>query len=193
MTFHERMESLTRKVADKLRKVDRKSVECLVDGLVGAKRVFVCGAGRSGLVVKAFAMRLMHLGFTAHVVGEATTPAITNEDVLLAVSGSGETSYVKVIVQTAKNKGAKIIAITSHPDSSIGKLADGVVMVEGRKHEDANPEYVARQLEGHELIIPLGTLFELSAMVFLDCIVEELMRKEQKGEAHMARLHTDLE
>ncbi|MEM2817946.1 MAG: SIS domain-containing protein, partial [Archaeoglobaceae archaeon] len=49
-----------------------------------AERIFVVGIGRSGLVAKAFAMRLMHLGYKAFVIGETTTPRIEAGDLLVA-------------------------------------------------------------------------------------------------------------
>ena len=60
------------------------------------------GAGRSGLVAKAFAMRLMHLGFTAYVVGETITPAMRPKDLLVIFSGSGRTKTIADIAETAR-------------------------------------------------------------------------------------------
>ncbi|MEU5115986.1 hypothetical protein AB0G64_31325 [Streptomyces longwoodensis] len=48
----------------------------LMGALFDARRVMVLGAGRSKLAVDAFAMRLMHLGLTAHVTSDVTCPAI---------------------------------------------------------------------------------------------------------------------
>jgi 6-phospho-3-hexuloisomerase len=94
-----------------------------------ADRVFVLGAGRSGLALRMTAMRLMHLGRTVHVVGEVTAPAIGPGDVLLTASGSGTTTSIVRAATTAKDIGARVAAITTAPDSALGGLADALVVV----------------------------------------------------------------
>jgi len=194
MAIHTNMEALLEKIAEECRGIDRKSVERFESLIISAKRIFVTGAGRSGLVGKAFAMRLMHLGFTVYIVGETTTPAVSAGDLLVAISGSGETSSIVMGAKTAKVKGASVVAVTSMPESSVGKLADSIVMIRGRNNEERESDYNARQMSGeHEPTTPLGTLFELSAIVFLDSAVAELMVKQNKSEENMRRLHTNLE
>jgi len=194
MTIHVRMEKLTQKIAEQCRQIDRKSIDRFVDAIMSSSRIFIHGAGRSGLVGRAFAMRLMHLGFTVHIVGEVTTPPIHKGDLYIAVSGSGKTSSILAIAKTAKTIGARIAHITSHPDSPIGKLADLHVVIKGREPTKGRSDYLARQLTGaHEPLTPLGTLFELSSMVFLDSIIEELMIRKNKSESELRVLHTNLE
>ena len=194
MTIHARMEKLAQKIEEQLRAIDPKSIDQLVESLINTKRIFIVGAGRSGLVAKAFGMRLMHLGFTVYVVGEVITPAINKDDLLLIVSGSGQTLSPIVAARIAKEKGVKIVSITSNPDSYIGKISEVVVQIKGRRPEDAKRDYEARQLLGnHEPLTPLGTLFELSAMVFLDSIIDELMLRYKKSEDELRKLHADLE
>ena len=94
------------------------------NAIISAKNVFVTGAGRSGLAAKAFAMRLMHLGLSAYVVGETISPAIHKGDCIVVISGSGETNTIVSGAQIAKNRGSKVLAVTSYPDSTLGKLAD---------------------------------------------------------------------
>ncbi|HSP51806.1 MAG TPA: SIS domain-containing protein, partial [Cryobacterium sp.] len=79
--------------------------------LRAARRVFVLGAGRSGLALRMTARRLMHLGLDVHVVGEVTTPAIAAGDVLLVASGSGATAAVVRAAETGSASGARVIAI----------------------------------------------------------------------------------
>lgn len=68
-----------------------EDAEKLVNGILGAKKVFVAGAGRSGFMGKSFAMRMMHMGIDAYVPGETTTPNFEKDDILIIGSGSGET------------------------------------------------------------------------------------------------------
>ena len=55
-------------------------IEDFENEILKAENIFVTGAGRSGLAAKAFAMRLMHLGLSAYVVGETISPAIHKND-----------------------------------------------------------------------------------------------------------------
>jgi 6-phospho-3-hexuloisomerase len=194
MTIHTRMEKLTQKIEEQLRAIDQKSIDLFIESLTTAKRIFIVGAGRSGLVARSFGMRLMHLGFTVYVVGEVITPAIGKDDLLIVVSGSGQTLSPVVAATIAKEKGVKIIGITSNPESDIGKLSDTIVQIKGRRSEDVKRDYDARQLTGnHEPLTPLGTLFELATMVFLDSIIDELMLRYRKSEDELRKLHADLE
>jgi 6-phospho-3-hexuloisomerase len=178
-------------VSDEL---DPKVIKEMTDLLESSKNVFLLGLGRSGLVAKAFAMRLMHLGIGVYVVGETITPAITNEDCLLAISGSGETSYIISTAQIAKKRGAKIIAVTSYVDSTLGKQADLVVHVKGRTKIDSEKNYISRQINGkHQSLSPLGTLFEVTSLIFLDGLIAQLMVEMGKTEQDLKARHTVLE
>jgi 6-phospho-3-hexuloisomerase len=158
------------------------------------KKLMVIGIGRSGLVGKAFAMRLMHLGFNVHVVGETITPALHKDDILIAISGSGETSFVVSAASIAKKVKAKVIALTSHPRSALGKLSDLIVKIPGRVKIAGGRDYFSRQILGeHEPLVPLGTLFEVSTMVFLDSLVVELMRRLKTTEEEMRARHATIE
>ena len=94
-----------------------------------ARRVFLAGAGRSRQMLGAFAMRLMHIGFTAHMVGDVTTPAIGAKDLLIVASGSGETSTVVVIAEKARKAGARIVLITARRFSTLKKIAETSVVL----------------------------------------------------------------
>lgn len=163
--------------------------------IMESKNIFVTGAGRSGLAAKAFAMRLMHLGLSAYVVGETISPAIYEEDCIIAISGSGETNTIVSAAQIAKDRGSKVLAVTSYPESSLGQLADGYILVKGRtQKEDDDENYMKRQIHGnYTSLTPLGTAFELTTLVFLDAIVSELMEKMHQTEKDLQSRHTVLE
>lgn len=149
------------------------------------------GAGRSGLVAKAFAMRLMHMGFNVFVIGETITPAIGAGDILLAVSGSGDTAITVSSAEIAKRVGARVMSITSFPSSSLAKLSDVVLIVPGRAQRTETLDYFSRQLLGiHEPLAPLGTVFELSVSVLLDSMVVELMKLLKVDESDMLNRHS---
>jgi len=175
------------------KKLNRSQVESFIKVLLSARRVFVVGAGRSGLVVKAFAMRLMHLDLDVYVVGETITPAIRVGDVLVAVSGSGETDLVVQAAKIAKKVGTKIVAITSYANSSLAKLADLVVIIPGRKKVAKTSTYMRRELAGeYASLAPLGTLFEITSLVFLDSIIASLMIKLGRKEDELRARHATI-
>jgi 6-phospho-3-hexuloisomerase len=178
--------------------IDEAQVEKLINTLIYAQAakhsIFVIGAGRSGLVARAFAMRLMHLGFQVYVIGETITPAAGKGDVLLAISGSGSTGIVVDVAQAAKKVDCTVIAITSHPESPLGQLADHVVYVPGRTKISETTDYFSRQVLGlHEPLAPLGTLFEIAATIFLESLVGELMKRLGKTEEDLRSRHATLE
>ncbi len=170
-----------------------KMINTLIDAY-GGHKILVMGAGRSGLVGKAFAMRLLHLGFQVYVLGETIVPRISEGDVVIAISGSGRTKLIVTAAEAAKQVGAKIIAITSYPDSPLGRLADVVVVVPGRTKIATEEDYFTRQILGiHEPLAPLGTLFEDTAMIFLDGVVVGLMKKLGKTEEDLRNAHANIE
>ena len=175
--------------------LDENDIENFENIIIEAKNVFVTGAGRSGLAAKAFAMRLMHLGLSAYVVGETISPAIYEDDCIIAISGSGETNTIVSAVKIARKRGSKVLAVTSYPESTLGQLADTCLLVKGRTKKEVDDEnYMKRQIYGnYTSLTPLGTAFELTTLVFLDAIVSELMEKMHQTESDLKARHTVLE
>ena len=175
--------------------LDRESIDKFESVIINSKNIFVTGAGRSGLAAKAFAMRLMHLGLSAYVVGETISPAIYADDCIVAISGSGETNTIVSAANIAKNRGSKVLALTSYPESTLGQLCDCFILVKGRTKKEVDDEnYMKRQIHGnYTSLTPLGTAFELTTLVFLDAIVSELMEKMQQTESDLKARHTVLE
>jgi len=134
-------------------------------------------------------MRLMHVGFDVNVFGEVVTPAVREKDLVIAVSGTGETTTVNEIARIAKQHGARIVAVTSNVDSSLGKLAANVVTIRGRTEAD-DVSFLERQVTGVSIsLTPLGTLFELNSLVFLDSVIAGLIGALDKKEEELAERH----
>ena len=181
-----------------LSELDYEQVEKMIQMILEArnKKIFVVGMGRSGFVGRAFALRLMNLGFNVYFIGETITPAAEKGDLLIAISGTGATKIVLTASAAAKEIGAKVIAVTSFPESPLGKIADHVVVVGGRTKAGwpKEADYFARQLVGErEPLTPLGSIFENNCMIFLDSLVVELMARLGKTEEDIARRHASLE
>jgi len=178
-----------------IQSIDEGEIEEMISMLMeaGENKILVIGSGRSGFVGRAFALRLMHLDFNVYVSGETITPALGPEDLVIAISGSGVTRTVVTQAEVAKEIGSKVIAVTSHPGSTLSKYADKVVVVKGRSKNDRDFDYERRQISGDHDAAPLGTMFELSAMIFLDCIIADLMQRLAKTEIDMRRKHANAE
>jgi 6-phospho-3-hexuloisomerase len=187
------MELMADHIKDIAQRLDKESIKKTIEYIMNADSIFITGAGRSGLVGKAFAMRLMHLGFTSYVVGESTTPAVHKNDVVIAISGSGETRSVSDLGRIAKDIGATLITVTSNKDSTLGHISDTTLEIHGRSKEDTGG-YLERHMRGeYSHLTPLGTSFEISSLVFLDALVAELIYITGASEADLKSRHAKLE
>ncbi|HVO36643.1 MAG TPA: 6-phospho-3-hexuloisomerase [Candidatus Acidoferrum sp.] len=185
-------------IRDSMEELDMEEVENLINLLLKAKRkkIFTVGMGRSGFVARAFALRLMNLGFNVYFLGETITPAAEKGDLLIAISGTGSTKMVLTASSAAKEIGATVVAVTSFRSSPLGKLADLIVTIKGRTKAGMPREedYMARQIIGErEPLTPLGSIFENNSMVFLDSLIVELMHRMGRTEADMKRRHATIE
>ena len=188
------IEEMTKEVKELPSKLKKEQVEGLLDVFLQKRRVFVTGAGRSRLIGRAFAMRLMHLDFNVYVIGETTTPSLKSEDILLAISGSGETTIIVTASKMAKDTGSTIVALTSHKDSTLGKLADLIIEIPGRTKMEEEKSYISRQIKGkYAPLTPMGTLFEVSTFLFLEGVISELMARTGKTEEDMRERHATIE
>jgi 3-hexulose-6-phosphate synthase/6-phospho 3-hexuloisomerase len=180
--------ALAEELAVNLRHVSQPDYQAFLDQLSGSSRLFVAGAGRSGLVARAFAMRLMHLGRCVYVVGEIVTPAIGADDTLLILSGSGETASLVQMARKAKACGARLLLVTIQPTSTLGQLADTVLRMPG-----AAPKAAQTDQDSVISILPMGSLFEQSLSLLLEATVIKLMVQEQAPEEAMFARHANLE
>lgn len=167
-----------------VRGVKPRQVIELAAQLRAAPRVFVAGAGRSGLALSMAAMRLMHLGLAVHVAGDATTPAIAEGDLLLVASGSGTTAGVVQSVRTAQRAGARIAAITTDPSSPIGSAAHVLVEVPAAGKTDHGSS-ITRQYS--------GSLFEQSLFLITEIVFHTLWNADDATAQQLWQRHANLE
>lgn len=164
--------------------VDPEHWAAAANRIRSAGTVFTVGTGRSGLALQMLAMRLMHLGLDAHVVGETTTPAIGDGDVLIAASGSGGTARVVRAAQTATDNGAQVVAITTAPDSDLAAQAVDVLVVAAADKQDfdgdASQQYA-------------GSLFEQSVLILGDGLFHSLWTTAGDSAQELWRNHANLE
>jgi len=187
ITVHIADEILT-DIGKNLHKVAWSDFERFVQAITSSSRLFLAGAGRSGLVARAFAMRLMHVGKSVYAVGEVVTPAIGMGDRLVIVSGSGETSGLVQIAQKALTSGAVLSLITIQPESTLGRMADQVLKVPGAVHM-----VTQTSTDATTGILPMGSLFELSVAILFETVIIQLMAYLQVDEKSMFERHANLE
>lgn len=164
--------------------VDPGRLEALADAVRSAARIFVTGQGRSGWIMRMAALRLMQIGLTAHVVGDATTPAIAHADLLLIASGSGETPSPVAAAQVARAAGARVGVLTARPQSTLGGLADVVVHIPG--------ETAKIELQGATRL-PLAAALEQATLIVLDVLIASLAEQRGETQATMMARHANLE
>ena len=184
MTARDYTQLVAREICDAMSRTDEQQVETLLDMIEGADNIFVGGAGRSGLMMKAFAMRLMHIGLTSYVVAETVTPAIVDDDLLVVASGSGQTRMTLALLDAAAARGARTAVITGHEDSPLAQAADHFVHL----HTPVvfiNGDRPTRQ--------PPGTLFEQCLLGQCDAMILMLMHRRGITEEHIRSRHTKFE
>jgi len=180
--FKKSIEYTQRKIKEILSKVSHDDVKKVTDLFFNSNRIFVYGAGRSGLVAKAFAIRLVHLGFQTFVIGETITGPVQKGDLVIIVSGSGETIPAVMTAEITKDLGAKVVSITGKKKSEIAKYADVTLFISSSCNEIERKKYA-----------PLGTLFEASVWILLDGIIADLLNSKTETEENMRRRHATLE
>jgi 6-phospho-3-hexuloisomerase len=168
-----------------LDKVERREITALASGLAGVTRVLVAGEGRSGLMGKAFAMRLMHLGLTVYVLGETTTPAVAGGDTVVAISGSGTTAGTVRAATAAVGVGAEVWAVTSDPASELAGLASGRLVL------PAATKY--RRPDEPPTIQPLSSLFDQVTHIVLDTVCLEIASAKAVDNAAARAAHSNTE
>jgi 6-phospho-3-hexuloisomerase len=129
--------------------------------IVNGQKIVTCGAGRVGHAIRGFCMRLGHMGYHAHHIGDTTVPRIDNDDVLIVASGSGETKTIVDLTTIAKNSGVTILSVTGNPNSTIAKLANLNITIKA-------PNKVNNTIKSQQ---PMTTLNEQSLGIFFDAIV----------------------
>ena len=156
----------------------------LMRNIESADRIFIAAAGRSKLIASMFAMRLMHLGYTVYIVGDVTTPAIAFGDLLLIVSGSGNTKQLVNFVKQAEE--ADIVLITTSRSSKIKE--------QNHNHLKYHEYYIGQErISSKGNLLPLGSRFELTTLIFLETVVINIMNARDISEENMKHKHANLE
>ena len=164
--------------------INYDEVAALIPIITNAKHIFIMGAGRTGLMMKAAAMRLMHLGYSVHVVGETTSPAIAEGDLLIAGSGSGTTGGIVNAANTAKKVGADVVCITTNSSSPLAELSVQTVLIPAAQKQERD-ENVSQQYA--------GSLFEQSLLLVFDALIQTLWDLDGSSASELWKRHANIE
>jgi 6-phospho-3-hexuloisomerase len=166
-------------------RIDINQVDALLNGLAAARRVFLYGVGREGLMMKALAMRLFHMGLDAHVVGDMTTPPVGKNDALIISAGPGYFSTVKALMVIAQAAGAMVFCFTAQPGGKIPQQADVTVVLPAQTMAD--------DTNGPSSFLPMGSLYEGVMYLFFEYVILMLRDRMVISPEQMRRNHTNLE
>ena len=186
MDSPELIEAILADIGRALHQVEPAQIDAACDAILAAERVFIAGKGRSGLQMRAFAMRLMHLGFYVHVVDDATTPAIGAGDLLLIGSSSGRTGSLLRYIEIARETGAALAVFTGNLESPIAAAAKSIVHIPATN-------FKAGRKSGVDSVLVMGSLFEHCLGLLCDLIIIRLKAARGIEEAAMNARHANLE
>lgn len=185
MSFRTSEKKITDEIATTLNGISEEQVDQLIKAIGGAERVFFVGVGRVLLSLEAIAKRLAHIGIDTVVVGQITEPAITEKDLLIVGSGSGESAFPLAIAKKAKSFDAKVAHIGSNPNSTMKEYADIFVRI---------PVQTKLNLDGEiPSIQPMTSLFEQCLLLLGDSIVLTLIEEREIDMHGLWRFHANLE
>jgi 6-phospho-3-hexuloisomerase len=157
----------------------------LVDAIVAAKRIALYGAGREGLQIDGFAMRLAHMGRDAHLVGDMTTPPVGPNDLLIVSCGPGASNVGDALIRVAREAGANIAVVTAQPQGRTPASADVLFTIPAQT--------MASDRGGGLSVLPMGSLFETAQMILFELVILKLRDGLGETAETMRARHTNLE
>ena len=164
-------------------KVTEQQLDRFIEAVDTHKRIFVYGTGRSGLMLKALAMRLMQIGYQSYVVGETTTPSVENGDLLIVASASGETKSVCNMADDGTKQGIDVLVITGSQDSTLSRSHEPLIRI----------ETATKFVESEASRQPLGSLFEQMLLMIFDAVILKMSEKSADTNKKMAQRHASIE
>lgn len=176
---------ITNEITSTLTNVNSNEIDHLIDQINKAEKVFFVGVGRVLLSLQSIAKRFAHLGVQTYVVGQITEPAMTDKDLLIVGSGSGETAFPLIIAKKAKELNATVAHIGANPNSSMSQYADVFVRLPISSNPESSEEVQSEQ--------PMKSLFEQSLLLLGDTIALMIVKKENIELNSLWEFHANLE
>ncbi len=184
-SFPEILETIFKENHSLVKHISEKDAEDFIQRIRNAESIFFCAQGRSGFILRCFCMRLMHLGYRVYFCGETVTPAITHKDLLIVVSGSGETPWTLEAVRRGKAHSAETYGILGNIDSQIAILVDHSLHIPGTTKLCRGDEPESSQMA--------GSLFEQSVFLFLESVASMMYQTRKHDIGSVSSRHAVLE
>lgn len=185
MEFNKAQNEIVSEIKQTFENISADEVNALIEAIEKADKVFFVAVGRVLLSLKSFAKRLAHIGVDAHIVGDITEPAITENDFLIVGSGSGESSFPLIIAKKAKSFNATVAHIGSNPNSTMSNYSDYFVRI---------PVQTKLGLENEtKSVQPMTSLFEQSLLLLGDTICLMMIDNKNIDMPSLWEFHANLE
>jgi 6-phospho-3-hexuloisomerase len=179
-------DQINKEVTAVLSRVDPEQMKIFLDLIQGARRIALYGGGREGLMIRALAMRLFHLGYEVSVAGDMTAPFLTKGDLLILSVGPGYVATIDALRSVAQRDGATVVCLTAQPDGKTALAADKIVYLPAQTMADDTQGKATS-------VLPMGSLYELVLFVFNEIAVLELLKRTGKTFGEARDRHTNLE
>jgi 6-phospho-3-hexuloisomerase len=157
----------------------------LIEAILSSRRICLYGAGREGLAIRGFAMRLYHMGRDAHIVADMTTPPVGPGDLLIVTAGQGWLPTAETFMEIAKAAGARTAIVTAQPDGRAARKADIRAVIPAQTMADDRGARVS--------VLPMGSLFEIAETIFFELVILQLRERVGETAEMMRARHTNLE
>ena len=182
--------SLAARASDEIRiavaGITPSAMDALVREIANAARVVCYGVGREGLMMRALAMRLYHMGLDAHVAGDMSCPPVGPGDLLIVSAGPGGFSTVDGLIGVARNAGARVACVTAQPDGPSPRAADCIFHIPAQTMANDQDNSATS-------VLPMGSLFEGAQYLAFELLILELRDLLAVPPEAMRARHTNLE
>jgi 6-phospho-3-hexuloisomerase len=165
-------------------RVDEAMLEPVVRAIADAHGVMLFGCGREGLMMRALAMRLHHLGLSVCMQGDMSAFPLGPGDLFLCAAGPGELPTASALCRVATSAGARVLVVTAEPDGATAVLADELLVIPAQT--------MARDIGGGS-VLPMGSLFEGAMFLVFEVLVLRLRDELGQTAESMRARHTNME
>lgn len=164
--------------------VDESALEPVVHAIASARRTMLYGCGREGLMMRALAMRLHHLGLGVCMQGDMAAFPLGPGDLFLCAAGPGSLSTASALCRVAREAGARVLVVTAEPSGKTAALADDLLVI---------PAQTMARDQGSASVLPMGSLFEGAMFIVFEVLVLRLRDELGQTPDSMRARHTNME
>jgi len=165
-------------------RMEDETLAPVVESISRARRIMLYGCGREGLMMRALAMRLHHLGLEVCMQGDMAAFPLGAGDLFLCAAGPGELATASALCRVAKGAGAQVLVVTAEPQGATAAMADELLVIPAQT--------MARDIGGAS-VLPMGSLFEGAMFLVFEVLVLQLRDVLGETAGTMRARHTNME